>query len=169
MLSILCQLTADDYVKAQYLHLRPSPWVKYLVLGLVGLGLAVLVSGALSPFLLTNLLIAALPILFFGVIYGFILLVIVPSKTRRVFAQQKSLQAQYEIVISPDTIETTSEQGTSRMAITDFYKYKVGQDLVLLYQSQALFHMFPRRVFDSESDFKQFLRYLEANLGHPRN
>jgi hypothetical protein len=55
-----------------------------------------------------------------------------------------------------------------RMRLSDFYKYKVGKDLILLYQSQALFHMFPRRFFSSEEDFKMFRSFLEANLGSPK-
>jgi YcxB-like protein len=65
-------------------------------------------------------------------------------------------------------IETTSEHGTMKMRLSDFHKYKVSKDLILLYPSQVIFHMFPRRCFASEEDFKTFLSYLEANLGNPK-
>lgn len=91
-----------------------------------------------------------------------------PWNTRRVFLQQKTLHVEHQIMISSEMIETNSEYGVTRMPLSDFCKYKVGKNLILLYQSEALFHIFPRRFFTSEKDFKAFLSYLEAHLGSPK-
>ena len=168
MITLQCKLKPEDYIKAQYLHMRPSPWLKYLGIALLSFWLVILVALAFPSGSLISVFDAFTPILFFGLIYVLILFVILPWNGRRIFSQQKTLQAEYEIVISPEMIETTSDHGTMRMRLSDFHKYKVGKDLILLYQSQALFHMFPRRFFTSEEDFRTFLSYLEANLGSPK-
>ncbi|MEI6330371.1 MAG: YcxB family protein [Pseudanabaena sp. ELA645] len=156
MIVLQCKLTSEDYIKAQYLHLRPSPWLKYL--GIACLSLA-FTSGSLT---------ALINILLFGLIYTLFILFILPWNVRRIFSQQKTLQVEHEIVISPEMIETISDNGTWKMRLSDFHEYKVGKDLILLYQSQALFHIFPRRFFVLEEDFKTFLSSLEANLGSPK-
>ncbi len=168
MITLQCKLKPEDYIQAQYLHMRPSPWLKYLGIAFLSFWLVVLVALALSTRSLSSVLSTATPILFLCLIYAFILFVILPWNVRRIFSQQKTLQIEYETAISPETIESTSEHGTMRMRLSDFHKYKVGKDLILVYQSQVIFHMFPRRFFSSEADFKTFLSYLEANLGSPK-
>lgn len=161
-----CKLKPEDYIKAQYLHMRPSPWLKYLCIALLSLYLVLLVA---SSFRLGSLDSDSYPI--FGLIFGLILYlyVVIPWNTRRMFSQQKTLQVEHEILISPEMIEITSEHGTTRMRLSEFHTYKVGKDLILLYHSQALFHMFPRRFFALEEDFETFLSYLEANLGSQKH
>lgn len=168
MITLQCKLKPEDYIKAQYLHMRPSPWLKYLGIALLSLCLVIVVASAFSSIAFEQVASTFAPLLFLGLLYAFILFVILPWNVRRVFAQQKTLQGEYETIISPEMIETTSEHGTTRMRLSDFYKYKVSKDIILLYQSQALFHMFPRRFFTSEEDFNTFLSYLEANLGKPK-
>lgn len=91
-----------------------------------------------------------------------------PWRIRRIFSQQKAFQVEYQTVISPESLESTSEYGTVRIPLSDFHKYKVGKDLILVYHSSALFYMFPRRFFASDEDFKTFIFYLKANLGSPK-
>lgn len=168
MITLQCKLKPEDYIKAQYLHMQPSPWLKYLGITLLSLCLVVLVASGPSSVSLTTTFSAFAPIFLLGLLYAFILFAVIPWKVRRIFAQQKTLHVEYQTAISPEMIESTSENGNMRMRLSDFHKYKVGKDLILLYHSQALFHMFPRRFFASEEDFKTFLSYLEANLGSPK-
>jgi YcxB-like protein len=168
MITLQCKLEPEDYIKAQYLHMQPSPWLKYLGIALLSLCLVIVAASVPSSVSLATAISVFAPILLLGVIYGFMLLFIIPWNVRRIFAQQKTLHLEYQTVISPEMIESTSENGTMRMRLSDFHKYKVGKDLILLYHSQIVFHMFPRRFFASEEDFNTFLSYLEANLGSPK-
>lgn len=52
------------------------------------------------------------------------------------------------------------------MRWTDFLKYKVGKKMVLVYHSDALFQMFPKRWF-SEDEWQKFLDILREALGQP--
>jgi YcxB-like protein len=81
----------------------------------------------------------------------------------------RGLQAEYVAVISPETIEITSEYRSMRLRLSAFSKYRVSKDQILLYDSWGLFHIFPRRSFPSEEDYQTFLSYLEANLGNPES
>ncbi len=168
MITLQCKLKPEDYIKAQYLHMQPSPWFMYLGIALLSFCLVIVAASVPSSVSLATTISVFAPILLLGVFYGFMLFLIIPWNVRRIFAQQKTLQVEYQTVISPEMIESTSENGTMRMRLSDFHKYKVGKDLILLYHSQALFHMFPRRFFASEEDFNTFLSYLEANLGSPK-
>lgn len=165
MITLQGKFEPKDYIKAQYLHLRPKPWFKYVVIALLSLCLVILLASASSADSFINALINFVPILIFGLFYIFILFVIMPWNVRRIFSQQKTLHSEHTTVISPETIESTSEHGSMKMRLSDFHRYKVGKDMILLYQSQSLFHMFPRRLFASEEDFQTFISYLEANIG----
>jgi hypothetical protein len=168
MITLQGKFKPEDYIKALYLHLRPKPWFKYIVIALLSLCLVVFVASASSPDSLINAFSIFVPILIFGLFYIFILFVIMPWNVRRIFSQQKTLHSEHTTVISPETIESTSEHGSMKMRLSDFHKYKVGKDMILVYQSQVLFHMFPRRFFASEEDFQTFISYLEANIGRPK-
>ncbi|MEB3283277.1 MAG: thioesterase domain-containing protein [Lyngbya sp.] len=63
-----------------------------------------------------------------------------------------------------EQLEIASEIGTLKMRWSDFHRYKVGKDLVLLYSAPGRFHVFHRRFFDSDEDFQTFVAYLEAHL-----
>jgi YcxB-like protein len=167
MITLNCKLKPEDYIKAQYLHMRPSPWLKYPGIAFLSLWLVFSVASASLSGSLTRAFRALTPILFFGLFCALILFIILPRNVHRIFLQQKTLQIEYKSVISPEIIESTSEIGTARIRLSDFHKYKVDKDLILLYQSQAIFLIFPRRFFTLEEDFKIFLSYLEANLGSP--
>lgn len=166
MMKLQCQLTPRDYIQAQFLHSRPRPILKWIGLFLVGLALVVCVDGFLNlpeseapwrPFIIF----AAL--LYFALFYG----VWLPFRTRRLFSQQKALQEPYEVDISDDAFSASSSHGQTTMVWKDFHKYKTNKKIILLYQSDALFHMFPMRWFSGDQ-FSEFQEILRANLGEPR-
>lgn len=166
ILKLQCQLTPRDYVQAQFLHLRPRPAFKWIGLVLIGLTLVVCGYGFLNlsesdaqwaPFAILATL------LYFALFYG----VWLPFRTKRLFSQQKTLQEPYEVEISDDALFASDSHGQTTMVWKDFHKYKTGERLILLYQSDALFHMFPIRWF-SEDQFAEFRELLRTNLGEPK-
>ena len=166
-MTLHCQLTADDYVRARYLHLRPRPVFKWLFIlavaaAVVTQALLWLMPGKERPEM-TPLLVQ----LGLAVYLLFRLLVRLPRRTKAVFSQQKSLQAPYDLEISEDQYQATSAHGTSAMPWRDFHQYKVGPTMILVYQSDALFHMFPKRWF-ADGEFTEFQQILARNLGKPK-
>lgn len=168
MIRLRCRLSLEDCLKAQFVHIRPSPAFKFFAIFLLILGLIVFGGAALSSGSLSRTLIDFFPILLVILLYFLFVFVFVPLNTRQVFSQQKNLQSEYEVFIYPEVIEASSEHGTMRMHLSDFYKYRAEKDLVLLYQSQMLFIIFPRRCFASEVEFNTFISYLQANLGQSK-
>jgi hypothetical protein len=91
-------------------------------------------------------------------------------QSQRFSQQQKTLQTEYETVISPEMIEIISEYGSMRMRLSAFSSYSVSKNMIVLYEFSPYwwaipqFYIFPRRFFLSEGHFKTFLSYLKANL-----
>jgi YcxB-like protein len=167
MITFRGKLQSADIIKAMYLHMRPRPWLKYLGIALLSLYIVFLTTGSLLVGFGKFFSLFGPPLLFvlFAVFFVFIS---IHRNARLTFSQQKTIQDEHETMISPEMIESTSETGTMRLRLSDFYKYKVGKDLILLYQSHLLFHIFPRHFFTSEEDFKTVLSYLQATLGSPK-
>ncbi len=100
---------------------------------------------------------------YLGIVYG----VWLPYRTKKIYKQQKTLQEPYDAEITKDELISTSSRGRATIRWTDFHKYKVGKDLLLVYQSDAIFHMFPRRWFH-EGEYEALLEILKSTLGKPR-
>ena len=162
-----CQLTADDYIRARFLHMRPRPVLKWLGILVVAAAVVTqallwLLPGTHRPEMTPLLVQLGL------VVYLLLrLLVWLPWRTRTAFKQQKSLQEPYDVEISEDLYHATSAHGTCAVPWRDFHNYKVGPTLILVYQSDALFHMFPKRWF-ADGEFAEFQQILARNLGKPR-
>lgn len=162
-----CRLTPADLQAAQWLHLRPKPWVFYLGVALViGAGIAILFSSQ-SPEALATTLSLIVPVAIWALVFFLFLWLLTPWQMKRLFRQQKMLQVDFTTDITPEAIIVTSEYGTSRLPWADFHKYKVSSKLVLLYQSPVLYHVLPRRFFPSEEDYQTLLGYLRQHLGPP--
>lgn len=163
-MKIQAKLTAEDYVQAQFLHLRPRPVFKWL--GALLVLLALLAVGASTwacmqgrgPWHRPVILVATLSYLFIWFRLW------LPRKTRKIFAQQKLLHEPMEIEITPAGFSTTATYGTSHLEWRALHKYKAGKELMLVYQSDVIFHMFPRRWFASDADWNQLRAYLQQSL-----
>lgn len=161
-----CQIEVSDYVQAQYLHLRPRPLIKWLGIFLIVLFVLVTLQQIIIP---QGGRITILPYILIAV--GFYLVIIygiwLPYRTKKIYKQQKTLQEPFESEISSDEFISTNSLGTARLRWKDFHKYKVGKDMILVYQSDLMFHMFPRRWF-CEGDYERFLEILNSALGKPK-
>jgi hypothetical protein len=165
-MKLFCQIEAKDYVEAQFIHMRPRPVFKWLGIAILILSLAMGILTALSPregaaFFVPYILIA-LPA------YFIFLRLILPIKAKKIYRQQRSLQAPFETEISGEGIQNSSEHGTSVLPWEDVHKYKIGKNLVLVYHSDVLFLMMPRRCF-SGTQFHQFLDMLRNRVGEPKH
>jgi hypothetical protein len=165
-MKIHCQLTPNDYIKAQFLHMRPRPvfgWIGILIL-VAMLATCILqlifpISGKMtwSPFVLLGVL------AYFAFVYG----VFLPLRAKRIFRQQKALHEPYEVELTDEALSSMSAYGDFKMEWSAFHKYKTSKNLILVYQSDAIFHMFPRRWF-TESQFTEFHAILKKQLGRPK-
>jgi Na+/melibiose symporter-like transporter len=157
------QLTPEDYVRAQRLHAGPRV---YFVVGsfmLAVLSLIVFVSGDAHDgrtWVVTGGL---------WVIWFLVFCLTQPRgmarRAAKTFSQQKTLQVPFEGEITDEKWHVRSEIGESRISWADFHKWKGNKNLVLVYQSDRLFNMFPRRFFISDEEFQSFKELLTRAIG----
>jgi hypothetical protein len=88
-------------------------------------------------------------------------------RCRKTFAQQKALQVPYQMELTDNEYRAQSELGNSHIPWSSFYKWKANSLLVLVYQSDRIFHMFPRRFFASDDDYQDFQNVLLRKIGPP--
>lgn len=110
-----------------------------------------------SPYIIFGIL------AFFALSYG----VWLPYSSNKIHKQLKRLRESFDAEITQEKFSTTSSAGTGTMNWTDFHKYKVGKDMVLVYESDVSFHVFPKRWF-SDDDYLTLLKTLKDALGKPK-
>lgn len=161
-MKIKCQITPDDYVQSQFLHMRPRPVLKWLgILMILAILLACIYQIVSHPegYRSWATIVLVMSAYLFAIFKWR-----VPARARKNFWQQKMLQEPYEAIITDEMFEAVSNFGTSRIPWTEFHKYKVGKDMILVYQSDRLYHMFMKRWFTDE-EFTSFQGILRDQLG----
>lgn len=167
-MTFTCKIEPGEYRRAAWIHIRPRPTFAIVGITLVVLCLFVVLF-ALYKFLVTGQGLAAVlgvgaSLAYFGV-YFFILL---PRRVDRLYGQQKLLHNEFTFDVSDENLVSRSILGESKFDWSMFHKWKSGEDIVLLYQSDVLFHVFPRRSFPSFADFESFQEILKKHLGPKR-
>ena len=159
------QFQWTDYLNAQLLHLQPN-----------GFGRVVL-YGAFSIMILT--FIALLSLYFFGqldvnislLLPVFILIllfplyryVFLPNRVKKIFMQQKELSSPIEFEFTETGLHTSNEFGNSTRPWSYFIKWKENKELIMLYHSDVLFNMIPKRFFTDPQQIETVKSYLENN------
>ena len=167
-MKITVQLTADDYIRAQRLGLRPRPVLKYIgyiILILLACVFARQIYDAVYRGKIdTNFWIVLGGISYFVLLY----FVIMPVRMKRLFKQQKALHTPAELEFTDSHFSGSSEHGSFEMKWEEFHKWKKNKYLILIYQSDALMHIIPRRSFDSQTDFETLEAILKKHLGNAK-
>jgi YcxB-like protein len=156
------QLLWTDFLRSQYLHARPRPWLA--VVGAVLLALFVWASyvtisrwmnqiGSWVPLAVFG------GVLLFGVTYFG---VVIPINAYRIFRQQKSLNLPFSIEASSEAFCSFNEFGRNTVPWTHFVKWKESRELILLYHSDVLFNLIPKRFFQGKAQLSEFLSFLSG-------
>jgi hypothetical protein len=138
-----------DYYEAQLLHLRPPLWAKvviYLFIGLCGVAAVILVlRGELYWLEIINGVIIIVVFLIIRFVY-------LPWRVQRSFAQHREFSVPWEIVVTETGLEISNEYGHIIRPWSEFIKWREDDQLLLLYESDSLYRVFPKRFF---TNFKQ--------------
>jgi YcxB-like protein len=162
------QLTPEDYVKATFIHMRPRPFFKYLgyfMLLLIVIVLPISIYEAAAH--QKDIIVPAgiiLSLAFLAWNFG----ITVPKRVRKIFKQQKALHTPYSFAITTESILIKSERGETNLTWDYFLKWKESKDLFLLYSSDVMFHMIPKRCFTSPDEAVQFRSLLLEKIGSTR-
>jgi len=91
--------------------------------------------------------------------------VVVPRQLSRVFTQQKDLSAPFEMNLSDQEFSMRNEFGESHLPWDSFVKWKEDKEMLLLYRSDVLFHMLPKRLLHSDDELGYVLNRLRQSKG----
>lgn len=143
-------ITADDYLQAQRLHIRPR--LRFLVIGLVVAALFVLAlahsaiaalrgsGSAVTPVLLI-LCFSYLALLYF---------VLLPLQARRIYRQQKTLHVAQTFLVDESGLGVRSELGVATLPWHMLHRWKENRHLFLVYHAPNLFTPLPKRLLSPE-------------------
>ncbi|BCU75693.1 YcxB family protein [Luteolibacter sp. LG18] len=166
-MKIRVQLTEKDYMSAYWLALRGNRTFRLMMMfvAINGLGMAIynfveLARGEVVD--VTRWLIVGLMGLFAWAAF-----VRGPSQMKKAYRVRKQLQMPYEIELGEEGLKWTSEQGYLAQAWSDLLKWRVGDDLIAIYQTGAVCFLLPRHAFAAEADFQASIEILRSKMGTP--
>jgi YcxB-like protein len=159
------QLTEEDYIKANYLNLRSKRflmWAGCLAVAFLAITMAVSAFRAFTyhedptcVFVMAGAF--ALFVFFFKVRF--------PQRLRHIFRQQKSLHLPYSVEFTDAGIVSTRVEGETKHGWDYYRKWNEGKTLFLLFQSEVLMNMIPKRCFASPEEMAEFRELLAKKIG----
>jgi hypothetical protein len=163
-ITIDLKLEPGDLLRAQYLHYRPRPWLRNVYLAVVAALFAAIVYSYLERqrHLCIRLCVYSAIAAIYLLLYYFALL---PWKARRIFRQQKGLHHSVQIELRDDGLFSLSPRGSATVPWADLLKWKENKHLLLLYHSDVLFHMLPKRCFPTAEALSSAQALLRDRLG----
>lgn len=163
------QLEESDYLAAQALHSKLSRnwvvafWLAMLPLAAVTVWVLVYGRDNLSNGEVAGLVGGTLGGLIGGVVGGLgVRYFFVPWKHKRVFRQQTSLHLPFRFSWSEEEILSENERGSIKTKWSEIVKWKEDDRLFLLYISDVMFLIFPKRAFADQRELSQFRHALNS-------
>ena len=162
------QITFQDYLNARRLSLRPRKSLRVVLYLLLAALLLFFAYGVYSTFAAAGSDKSWLWPLGVAAYFAFLYYLVIPWSARRIYKQQKSLHEAITVELTEEEILLTSTSGSSRVKYADLHKWKMNDKAVLLYHSDAIYHMLPTRIFSSAEDKVAFIDVLQKRLGKQR-
>jgi hypothetical protein len=160
MITVRQDPTSADYRRAAFLHLRPRPVIAIAGILILALFLLALGLKLATPNRWDRSTFVLLGLLLYLVLYFFVL---VPQCANRSFVQNRFRQDHGQCDIDDTGLHTRSDLGAAQIPWDHLHKWKEGRSMVLLYLSDTLYLIFPKRLFKSES-WNEFRALAEKNL-----
>jgi hypothetical protein len=155
--------TTADLISATWIHLRPRRslgilGVVVILLSLVAVYLAFFGQYSAHPGWSRWILVAALLYLALALGLG------IPYRSHRTYQQRKDLQRPCSFSPSDSGLLFSTEGASGTKPWSDYLKWKEGRDTILLYMSDNLYQMIPKRFFASEKDLEMFRELLHQKF-----
>lgn len=141
------RLSEPDFVAARSLSMRPRPWLRT-----VGIVMAVLYGMILCLALIQSLRTGeawhvTLILWALALVLAWHFLVGVKRYSRKLFRQRKGVLDSH-CRLTEDALEMTNDQGHGSLRYDRLTKWRENEDLILVYPSDDLFFILPKRCFD---------------------
>jgi hypothetical protein len=159
------QLQWTDYLNSQLLHMQPDPVRRIMYYGVYSFLVFALVS---SLYLVAtgqhNIQFSyMLPFFIFVAIYPLYRYVYLPNQVKKIFAQQKELSSPFEIEFTDTEMIMSNEFGNSTRPWKNFIKRKENNELIIMYLSDVMYIIIPKRIFTDSQQIETIKSYLEKN------
>ncbi len=163
MVTINGKFELADLKAAQALHARAGrlvTWLGFLMLGVI---ILFLVGGILLA------LLGSLPwsiIIFPALILGFLAFFqfyLRPYQITRSYNQHKELSSPFELEITDEGYSIKNSYGTGKIPWKDFAKWKEDQQVILLYRTDNMFNMVPKRLLQEAAQVQYIHEKLSQN------
>ncbi|MGC1376765.1 MAG: YcxB family protein [Anaerolineales bacterium] len=155
------QLEWTDYLDSQLLHMRSGKSRQialYCILAAPVCALLYLIATGQIETGLYFLPALGLPIVF--LLYRYVFL---PRQIKKLFTQQKELSLPFELEITETGLLTSNELGNSTRPWGNFAKWKENEKLLLLYHSDIMFSIIPKRIFSEPQQVETVKAFLQKN------
>jgi len=155
-----------DYIRAQYLNLKPRPTMM-----VVGVLVLVLLSFALvmaTRELLSGQVTSAELLLFGAVLFVAGYFQYLHRGFKRNYRQYKSLHEPFSMELTERELQASSSLGEAKIPWENFVKFKENKHLFLLYPCDNLFHMIPKRLVPDTETQSKIRSLLKEKLGQHR-
>ncbi len=165
MIELNITLEPSDYVKSQFLHLRPKPIWK-----IVGMLLLLLLLWALyhtwKEALETGEYSTSFWIFIGCIAYmiGYFFMYI-PFQARRIFKQQKAFHTPFTVLFNDDGIDSKSDLGDVNIPWSHIIRWKENDKLFLLYHSDVIFQFIPKRLILEDDIVNELRKLFNAKVG----
>jgi hypothetical protein len=158
-------LTEKEHGSAQRLHIRPRTIFKYLFFIITLLWLVACISSFNRNGFYDTIFLILLGV---GIYFFVAYFIGLPLRSRRNFRKHKMLQQEQTFTFHDEGVDAKSSNGTGTINWSDFFKWKDGKDMILLYPAPNLFYPIPKRIFETESDLLAIHDLLSNCLGKPK-
>jgi hypothetical protein len=162
--TIEVRLQPEDYVKASFAVAEMS-WKKIFKLAAVAI---VVMLAAIYFAVFEDDVHGALVMCgaAFGAMGGVLLAkrIILPRKARRIFAQTPGLQRPYQVTWDDRALTTTNQQGAGTYPWNEFHKSREVAGLFLIFFSEVMFIMVPKRSFPDDATMHNFRECIQTHV-----
>jgi hypothetical protein len=159
------QISYQDYKAAQRLHMAPRRRFRILLCILIacfGLAYILDISAVIKGESGRWLFVCAGLFAYFFLLFG----VWLPRRWKKTYDGHKLLHRPYQFEITEEAFCSASEYGNATIPWREFHKWKEGKKLFLVYQSDHVFHVIPKRIFESPEAEENFRNLLRNALGN---
>ena len=159
------QLQWTDYLNSQLLHMQPDPVRRILYYGVYAVLVLALVSGLYffamgQPDIQLSYI---LPFFIFVAIYPLYRYVLLPNQVKKIFTQQTELNSPFELEFTDTGLTVSNEFGNSIRPWKNFIKWKENSELIMLYHSDVMYSIIPKRFFSDSQQIETFKSYLKKD------
>ncbi len=155
------QISEQDFVAVQWLHLRLRPVFRVLGLLLLVLWFSALISKFLQGLESPVERVFGFATVYCVLMFGFF----IPRKWKKTYREYKLIKEPFEWGFAEDKILSKTERGEAFLEWDVFIKWREGKKFILLYQASNMMNIIPKDGFESEEDLNGAMKLFREKIG----